>query len=95
MTIRYLVLVAYDIAHPKRLRRVAKVMEAVGERVQKSIFECGLTPDGLIALRSRLRRIIDPEEDHILIQPMCPSCRGKILWQGKPGAPENDLYWIV
>ncbi len=31
-------LIAYDIAHPKRLRRVARVMERHAIRVQKSVF---------------------------------------------------------
>lgn len=95
MTQHYLVLISYDIAHPKRLRRVAKALEAVGERVQKSVFECGLTRDGLLALRQRLRRLIEPSEDHILIQPICAHCRQTMHWQGKPPAPENDLFWII
>lgn len=95
MTQLYLVLVAYDIAHPKRLRRVAKALESVGDRVQKSVFECGLTPDALLALRQRLRRLIDPAEDNILIQPICPYCREKMHWQGKPPAPETDMFWII
>lgn len=40
-----LVIVCYDVATEmpagrKRLRRVAKICEAVGQRVQKSVFEC-------------------------------------------------------
>lgn len=95
MTQYHLVLIAYDIAHPKRLRRVAKALEAAGDRVQKSVFECGLTRDGLLALRQRLRRLIDPNEDQILIQPICHRCRQDMHWQGKPPAPETDLFWIV
>lgn len=95
MTHPYLVLVSYDIADPRRLRRVALALEAAGDRVQKSVFECGLTPSALLALRQRLRKLIDPQEDHILIQPLCPTCRQEMLWQGMPPAPETDLYWIV
>jgi CRISPR-associated endonuclease Cas2 len=35
---RLLGLIAYDIRHSRRLRRVAKIMENYGMRVQKSIF---------------------------------------------------------
>lgn len=40
-----LIIVAYDVstetaAGRKRLRRVAKVCESMGQRVQKSLFEC-------------------------------------------------------
>ena len=37
-----LTLLAYDIADPKRLSRVAKVCEDYGVRVQYSVFECHL-----------------------------------------------------
>ena len=35
-------LVSYDIANPKRLRRVAKLLESFGTRLQYSVFECPL-----------------------------------------------------
>ena len=95
MSERHLVLVAYDIADPRRLQRVAHALEAVGDRVQKSVFECGLTPDGLIALRERLRTLIDPQEDHILLQPLCPRCRHTLVWQGKPPPAESEAFWVV
>lgn len=36
-------LMAYDISDPKRLRRVCKVMESYGERLQYSVFLCDLS----------------------------------------------------
>lgn len=36
-------LIAYDISDPKRLRRVIKVMEAYGQRLQYSVFLCDLS----------------------------------------------------
>ncbi|GJL75635.1 CRISPR-associated endonuclease Cas2 [Nitrosomonas sp.] len=95
MSKHYLVIISYDIAHPRRLNRVAKVLETAGVRVQKSVFECGLTPDALIALRSRLRRLIHPGEDHILIMPICVRCRHHIGWQGKLPDISTAPYWIV
>ena len=44
-------LVSYDIAGTEsregaaRLRRVAKICEQYGERVQHSVFECRLSPE--------------------------------------------------
>ena len=40
-----LIIVSYDVstesrAGRKRLRRIAKICESVGQRVQKSVFEC-------------------------------------------------------
>lgn len=63
-------LVTYDVAVDtpagrRRLRRVAKVCEAFGQRVQQSVFECTLNPGQLEILRHRLTRIIEPKEDSL------------------------------
>lgn len=56
-------LIAYDIADPKRLRRVAEACEDYGLRVQKSLFECWLDEERFDLLWSRLLQIIEPGED--------------------------------
>lgn len=65
-------LVVYDVstATPEgrvRLRRVAKIMEAYGQRVQKSVFECILMPEQMTLLQHDLRRAINRREDSIRI----------------------------
>lgn len=66
------VLVAYDVSTDtaggrRRLRRVAKVCEGHGQRVQKSVFECVLNPAEMEQLKHRLRREVNPEEDSLRI----------------------------
>jgi len=66
------VLVTYDVATDtaagrRRLRRVAKACEAFGQRVQKSVFECTLTPAQLAQLASRLRVEVDVTTDSLRI----------------------------
>ncbi len=58
--------VAYDIACPRRLRRVAEVCRDYGVRVQKSVFECWLDDDRFEAFWRRLQQTIRPQEDQIL-----------------------------
>ncbi len=58
--------VAYDIACPRRLRRVAEVCQDYGVRVQKSVFECWLDEDRFETFWERLQRTIQPREDQIL-----------------------------
>jgi CRISPR-associated protein Cas2 len=50
--IRYLV--AYDISHPRRLRRVHRIAKDHGEPLQYSVFVCNLTPTELISLKRAL-----------------------------------------
>ena len=65
-----LVLVAYDIQTAdehgrRRLRRVAKICESVGLRVQDSVFECILDAAQLRHLQERIKQEIDPKTDQI------------------------------
>ena len=66
------VLVTYDVATDtgagrRRLRRVAKVCEAHGQRVQKSVFECVVNAAELEMLKHRLAGEINPREDSLRI----------------------------
>lgn len=64
------ILVTYDVATEtadgrRRLRRVAKVCQAYGQRVQKSVFECVLNPMQLEQFKDRLAGEIDPNSDSL------------------------------
>lgn len=59
-----LIIVCYDVstetkAGRRRLRRVAKVCESTGQRVQKSVFECQVTLAEFENLERRLLAEID------------------------------------
>lgn len=59
-------LVAYDIADPKRLRRVCAVMESFGERLQYSVFICDLSPGEVSALESQVLDVMRLSEDSVV-----------------------------
>lgn len=63
-----LVIVSYDVstetkAGRRRLRRVARVCESMGQRVQKSVFECQVNAMQFEELERRLLAEIDSAED--------------------------------
>ena len=63
-------LVTYDVATDstegrRRLRQVAHICEGYGQRVQKSVFECSVSPAQWEKLRRRLERTIKPSEDSL------------------------------
>ncbi|MEX2227164.1 MAG: CRISPR-associated endonuclease Cas2 [Dehalococcoidia bacterium] len=65
-------LVAYDVATDtkegrRRLRRVANVCVAHGQRVQKSVFECVLTEVQVERFTYRLLKEIEPSQDSLRI----------------------------
>jgi CRISPR-associated protein Cas2 len=66
------VLVTYDVATveadgERRLRRVAKICEGFGQRVQNSVFECILNEAQLEQLLHRLEKAIDTDQDSLRI----------------------------
>ena len=65
-----LIIVTYDVstetaAGRKRLRRVAKVCESTGQRVQKSVFECNVNLMQCEELERWLLSEIDEKEDNL------------------------------
>lgn len=74
-----LIIVCYDVSTEtssgrRRLRRVARICEAVGQRVQKSIFECRVNQMQYEALERELLEEINLQEDCLrfyrLIEPV-------------------------
>jgi len=62
-----MILVAYDIADPKRLRKVAKLLESYGLRAQNSTFELDISESELKLLKSSLSEIVEEQEDKVFI----------------------------
>lgn len=65
-----LVIVCYDVNTEtregrRRLRRVAKVCEGMGQRVQKSVFECQVDRMQFEELERRLTEEIKVDEDNL------------------------------
>ncbi|MDP2771772.1 MAG: CRISPR-associated endonuclease Cas2 [Giesbergeria sp.] len=75
-----LVLVCYDVSTEtksgrRRLRRVARVCESTGQRVQKSVFECQLDVAKFETLERELLAEIDPTMDCLRLYRI-PGTRG-------------------
>lgn len=66
-------IVTYDIAHPKRWRRVFKAMQGYGDWLQLSVFQCRLSRRRRQELETRLRGLIKNGEDHVLLIDVGPA----------------------
>lgn len=90
-----LVLVCYDVntetkAGRRRLRRVARVCESTGQRVQKSVFECQVDTAQFETLERRLLEEIDPSQDCLRLYRL-PQTRGfEVLEHGSFKAVDFD-----
>ncbi|MDO9450811.1 MAG: CRISPR-associated endonuclease Cas2 [Rugosibacter sp.] len=73
-----LVIVCYDVNTEtregrRRLRRIARVCEGVGQRVQKSVFEFQIDLVKMEELERRLLAEIKPEEDNLRLYRLAES----------------------
>lgn len=92
-----LMLVTYDVATGdaagrRRLRRVARLCQDFGQRVQYSVFECEVDAAQWAALRARLVDEIDPRSDSLRFYRLGANWRGRVEHVGSkaaydPGGP--------
>lgn len=83
-----MVVIAYDVdttsaAGAKRLRKVARLCEQYGIRVQNSVFEVLVDAAQLAALKAKLEKTFHPEVDSIRIYRLGNSYQNKIDVMGK------------
>jgi CRISPR-associated protein Cas2 len=95
-----LVLISYDVstmdkAGRARLRKVAKMCQNYGQRVQLSVFECIIDPAQWTMLRKRLVDIIVPEEDSLRFYFLGSNWRGKIEHIGIKGSFDQEGPLLV
>lgn len=93
-----LVLVTYDVrtinaAGRRRLRRVAKICENKGQRVQNSVFECLVDPAQWVELRSNLLNEINLKEDSLRFYFLGKNWRHRVEHEGVKESydPEGPL----
>ena len=67
-------LICYDITAARRLRKVAVLMQEHGERVQKSVFECWLSPAELAILLARVQALLNDSTDSVRVYRLCRRC---------------------
>ncbi len=88
-------LISYDIADPRRLRRVERAVASVGVRVHYSLFLCELDDEALCALQRRMVRLIDARVDTVQYAPWCRQDRAASRHIGTSSDPVSADAWIV
>ena len=89
-------LIAYDITHPRRLRRVARVCERFAQRLQDSVYLADLDEAELQRLMLPLAGTIDAATDSVRYVPLCAedqrTSRGLGLCRSLTTQPD---HWVV
>ncbi len=66
-------LIAYDIPDDKRRTKLAKRLQAYGDRIQFSVFVGDLKPARLVRLKAMIYETVERGEDSILICDLGPT----------------------
>jgi len=88
-------LVCYDICKPKRLRRVAKVCERYGIRLQYSCFQCDADNERLKKLIHEIRLEMDLKEDSLIVYSICKDCANMAITDGQNKIIDPDSCVIL
>ncbi len=87
--------ISYDVPDDKRRLKIARALEAHGERVQYSVFECLLKDKDFKALRESLLEIVKKQEDSLRIYRLCPPCVERVETWGQASVSTVPDVFIV
>lgn len=95
-----MVLVSYDVTTSdkggaRRLRKVAKLCNNHGQRVQFSVFECIVDPAQWVVFREQLITAIDDDQDSLRFYFLGSNWKGRIEHVGAKAGLDQEGPLIV
>lgn len=88
------VVVTYDIQDDRRRTKIHKVLKSYGQWMQFSVFECReLTEPQYAKLRSRLCKLIKPEQDSVRFYFLCACCEAKVERIGGEVVRDETIFF--
>jgi CRISPR-associated protein Cas2 len=89
-------LVCFDISDDRIRYRVVKLLKSYGERVQKSVFECGdMTEERFLRMKSGIEELIDQGDDSVRYYLLCRRCLRKAEYSGIGNLPDGESFRVV
>jgi CRISPR-associated protein Cas2 len=89
------VIVAYDISDDGDRAKFSAALSTVGERLQRSVFQCDLTEQQLAQILRHANNLIDHTNDAVHVFPQCPTCTQEVRTVGVAHVPKAVEYWII
>lgn len=89
-----LIVVAYDIRNPRRLKKVADVCKDFGVRVQYSIFECHLKGEQFDCFWEALKDVVEVGEDSLVAYPISGDALRKVRTYGTMVCSEQVVAYV-
>ncbi|MBI4652160.1 CRISPR-associated endonuclease Cas2 [Candidatus Desantisbacteria bacterium] len=89
------IMVSYDIKSNKIRRKIKKVIESFGKRVQYSVFECFLSGTQFNEMKNKIQETIKDKPVSIRFYILCDMCNKKIEFYGCGKILDDDQYYMV
>lgn len=90
-----IVIAAYDVAQNDRRARIAAVLQAYGDRIQKSVFILKVEHKELDDIVAKVQNILDTDTDSLWFARQCADCWESLIQLGQSAKPDRLLYWMV
>lgn len=95
------ILIAYDVADEKRVKKVQKIVSDASDRVQFSVYHGQFSRKDLAVLKERLHKVVHKTQDQVLFLDLGPVPESEddpvalpVSWIGRPWAP-RDLKLLI
>jgi len=89
------VMISYDVVEDKKRLKLMKFLKDYGNRIQKSVFECNLSPKTYDQVKSRLEEIINKRKDRVRYYRMCKGCVDKVEISGWGEVTEEEEFVLI
>lgn len=87
--------VCYDSTDDGRRTKLVKVLDDYGYRVQRSVFEFELDAETLEQILERLRDVVEPASDSVIVYRLCGACEEAVQVFGVDRRFGRDAVIIV
>jgi len=89
------VMISYDVVDDKKRLKLMKLLKDYGSRVQKSVFECNLSPKTYGQIKAGVEEIINKRKDRVRYYRICKGCIDKIEISGWGEVTEEEEFVVI
>ena len=89
------VMISYDVVEDKKRLKLMKFLKDYGNRVQKSVFECNLSPKTCEQVKSGVEEIINKRKDRVRYYRICKGCVDKVEISGWGEVTDEEEFVII
>ena len=88
-------IIAYDLADDRRRDRLVRTLLDYGKRIQMSVFAVHLDDELFDRMITRIRSVVDENEDRVHVFRLCGACEERVIMMGTGEMPSDPDFIII